>query len=71
MRRKAVKVVCDNCMVEDDPHYDDGVNKRNPLRLGWAKIDIASDEGHLFDGELCDKCIAAVQAALQKRNVGG
>jgi hypothetical protein len=66
-RRKVVKVVCDNCKEEDDPNIDDGVNKRNPLPLGWARIDIASDEGHMFDGELCDKCVAALMNGLKKR----
>jgi len=68
-KKETLKFYCDNCKVEGDPDYENSGrgNSGAPLPVGWATINIASDEGHMFDGELCDKCLTGIFNAIKKR----
>lgn len=56
---------CDNCGGTDIPETD--IDKRSPMPEGWVQIDIRSNHGMYFDGQICNACESAVQKALSSR----
>ena len=68
-KQRIVKIICDNCKSVGDPDWESGhgSHSKPPLPIGWVTISIASEEGHMFDGDLCDKCVTVIFNAIKKR----